>query len=404
MILPHDRQVAAWLVDDAHEARPDALARALDATHRTRKRPRWTFPERWLPMQLMTSREAVPRAFLILMSLALLIAALGVAILVVGSQRTPDFTADENGVIAYSSAGKLYLSNPLGGPPRPLPQAGEFAFSPAFSPDGSRLAYLAKTSLEEVHVFVANADGSEPVQVSVVPFDDAGDAMFPPAWAPDGTHLVHFARDDGVWVMAADGSTQRRVAEGWSVAWSPDGNWIAFGVHDRQDAELRAIRPDGTGLRTLATADFNSSAFHSIGWTPDGSAILFHRDGQGVFSVDLEGAEEQLAEIGQYPTVSPDGRYVAFLVQEGSDLVAEESVGLLEVATGATSRLGPGGCLVEWAPDSSTLITNQRACGGGLRLIPIADPSAAVMLDGTEDATFPDWQAIRPFASLFDRD
>jgi hypothetical protein len=50
MTLPHDRQVAAWLADDAHEAPPDSLARALAATRRTRKRPRWTFPERWIPV------------------------------------------------------------------------------------------------------------------------------------------------------------------------------------------------------------------------------------------------------------------------------------------------------------------------------------------------------------------
>ena len=54
MTLPHDRQVAAWLADDAHEAPPDSLARALAATRRTRKRPRWTFPERWIPVQPTT--------------------------------------------------------------------------------------------------------------------------------------------------------------------------------------------------------------------------------------------------------------------------------------------------------------------------------------------------------------
>jgi hypothetical protein len=51
MTLPHDTQIAEWLADDAGEGPPEALARALAATRRTRKRARWTFPARWIPPQ-----------------------------------------------------------------------------------------------------------------------------------------------------------------------------------------------------------------------------------------------------------------------------------------------------------------------------------------------------------------
>ncbi|HEX6867872.1 MAG TPA: hypothetical protein VF119_03655, partial [Candidatus Limnocylindrales bacterium] len=88
MILPHDHQVAAWLADDAHEAPPDSLARALAATRRTRKRPRWTFPARWLPMELTMTRTPMRRPILGLVMLALLIAALVATSVFVGSERT----------------------------------------------------------------------------------------------------------------------------------------------------------------------------------------------------------------------------------------------------------------------------------------------------------------------------
>lgn len=52
MTLPHDHQIADWLADDASEGPADSLARALAATRRTRKRPRWTFPSMWLPTRL----------------------------------------------------------------------------------------------------------------------------------------------------------------------------------------------------------------------------------------------------------------------------------------------------------------------------------------------------------------
>jgi Tol biopolymer transport system component len=85
-------------------------------------------------------------------------------------------------------------------------------------------------------------------------------------WSPDGKQIA-FCMYRGypassnhdspsVWVVNADGSGQKRLTP-WDarcgfprggIAWSPAGDWIAFG---RAPAGLLAIRPDGTGLRPI---------------------------------------------------------------------------------------------------------------------------------------------------------
>ena len=91
MTLPYDRDIAAWLADGPERGPAEPLARALAVTRRTRKRPRWTFPERWLPMQLTMRRPMFPRAFTYLALVALLLVALVAAILLLpGSQPIPE--------------------------------------------------------------------------------------------------------------------------------------------------------------------------------------------------------------------------------------------------------------------------------------------------------------------------
>jgi dipeptidyl aminopeptidase/acylaminoacyl peptidase len=392
MILPHDRDIAMWLAEGPVQGPPEPLARALAATRGTRKRPRWTFPERWLPMQLTLQRPLVPRTILYLAAVALLLA-LVVAMLAAGAGSGPEPRplGMANGVIAYDSGGQLFVADADGSNPRPLGQPGKHAYSPAFSPDGTRVAYMATNGVGQLDVYVANADGSDAHVVSQVPF--SGPNKFPPVWSPEGDRLVYQASDGGVWVVAADGSSQERIAEGWSTAWSPDGRWIAFRSDGSGDARLQVIHPDGSGVHTLTTGDPNTDAFATIRWTPDSTRVVFHRD--GVWTVDLDGNLVHLSPDGGYPTVSPDGRWVAFFkeIVEGT-----EELRLVELATGEISTLSStGGCLAVWAPDSTAVVTYAHGCFTDLQRIPLDDPSAALTLDLASDIDgFPGWQGIAP--------
>ena len=390
MILPHDRQIAAWLAEGPDQGPSEPLARALAATRRTSKRPRWSFPERWLPMQLTFKRPLVPRAVVYLALLASLLAALvATALLMPGSQPIPDPLGATNGSIAYDAGGQLFVANSDGSDPRPLPQAGKYAYSPAYSPDGSRIAYLSNDASGGLQVFVAAADGTGATMVSSVAFD--GNTKFAPIWSPDGRWLVYAGRDGGVYKVAADASAMLRVGSGWSPTISPDGAWIAFRSDSGSEALLRVVPADGGEARTLTSGDANTDDFATMRWTADSQEVVFHRG--GIHAVALDGTERQLSTEGGYPTVSPDGRWVSFFVETSGGV---QELRLVDLETGEARTLTDrGGCLAVWSPDSTSIVTFANGCFTDLQVVPLDDPEAATVLDLPSDvAGFAGWQAI----------
>ncbi|MFL5724516.1 MAG: TolB family protein, partial [Chloroflexota bacterium] len=165
MILPHDPDIAAWLTDSADEGPPESLARALSATHQTRKRPRWAFPERWIPVQFTMAQTRGVRSMLATATVALLIVALVAAALVIGSHRRerPPFGPGRNGAIVYQQDGDLFIADQLGATPRPLVTGSETDSDPVFSPQGDRVAFIR----DGARIMTVSLDGSEVRELSM---------------------------------------------------------------------------------------------------------------------------------------------------------------------------------------------------------------------------------------------
>ena len=161
-----ERELTTWFVDTAAPRVPDFTDDILRLTAGTRQRPRWSFPERWLPMSVITlgRRSLAPlpwRTIGLLAVLAVLIAA-SVAFYIGSQQRLPaPFGLAANGVVAYASGGDIFTVDPATGTRQLIVAGPENDQDPRFSLDGTRLVFMRGDGTSAVPV-IADADGSDP--------------------------------------------------------------------------------------------------------------------------------------------------------------------------------------------------------------------------------------------------
>jgi TolB protein len=93
-----------------------------------------------------------------------------------------------------------------------------------------------------------------------------------PAWAPDGKRIAYMAKR-GIWVTNADGSEKRNITESETrdsePVWSPDGQWIAFTRTERAAGgamNIWIMRNDGSAQRQITFNEGNSSSY-SPSWS-----------------------------------------------------------------------------------------------------------------------------------------
>jgi len=193
--------------------------------------------------------------------------------------------------------------------------------APAWSPDGSKIAFHSPRAGGLPEIYVIDADGANLTRLT---YNDAADGF--PAWSPDGSRIAFASERDGNWeiyVMAADGSAQTNVSRSpgstdTQPAWAPDGSRIAFrSTVFGHDDEILAMAPDGSGVTNLSRSPGSNEA--APAWSPDGSQIAFesNRDGNReiyVMAADGSGQANLSRSPGgdEAPAWSPDGKNLAF--------------------------------------------------------------------------------------------
>ena len=173
--------------------------------------------------------------------------------------------------------GDILIANGDGTGIRPLTTGSALDDSPAWSPNGQRLAYRSYEAGYEGDIWVMNADGTNARNLTPT----VGTAIVDnrrPSWSPDGQKLVFASTrggDWGIWVMNADGSDPRQLTNTMDLdaepVWSPDGAWIAFRRTDASGSDIMVLAAAGGEPRRIAMAGEQRLP----AWSPDGRWIAF---------------------------------------------------------------------------------------------------------------------------------
>jgi len=248
----------------------------------------------------------------------------------------------------------------------------------------TRIAYVTvPPGGKSYTLVVADSDGYNPQTVlrSALP-------VMSPAWSPDGSKLAYVSfenRAAQIVVQDVYSGARRTISASPGIngapTWSPDGQRLAFTLSKDGNPEIYSADISGGGLTRLTNS---SSIDTEAAWSPDGSSIVFTSDRGGspqLYRMSASGGgAERISFSGDYNSraaFSPDGKSLAFVSRSGGRF----HIALMDVRSRQTKMLTDGGMdeSPSFAPNGGMVIYATQRGGRGVL--------AAVSIDGRVQQT-----------------
>ncbi len=226
-------------------------------------------------------------------------------------------------IMQTGSVYRLQVADSDGQNAQTVLKSTEPLMSPAWSPDGNKMAYV---SFEKGHAVVYEQSMATGKRFVLAGFHGSNSA---PAWSPDGSKIAMVLTRDGgsqIYVVRADGSGLTRLTSGGAINtepnWSPDGNTLLF-TSDRDGSPQIYSMPSIGGQPTRLT--FDSKYNVSPHWSPDGKSFVFVTRNEGQFHIAVMGVASGQVQVltngdnDESPSFAPNGKMILYATQMGDN-------------------------------------------------------------------------------------
>src|SRR5688572_26717681 len=253
---------------------------------------------------------------------------------------------------------QLFLSNADGTALTQLTNLEDGACQPSWSPDGLQLVFISpcqrraeffETTYRESSLYLINVDGTGLKNLTTVPGSD-----FDPAWSPDGTRIAFTSVRDGykqIYVLDVNSLAITRLTntsadiESSQPAWSPDGNLIIYTVKRVGAYQVWAMTD--TGQENVQLVRSGQALWDFLpAWSPDGKTVFFNQRWRtptrpwlmrlNYEDLDLDPVRLNFPLPIEDVEFSPDGLWLVF---EGTDSGNNRDIYFMTVAGSGRTRL-----------------------------------------------------------------